>query len=300
MAEATWPGLQIAELRGNLLHPDEPLQLDVRDSDFVGEASLMGHGLQMWLQTMWFLARTPRETTIVLDEPDVYMHPDLQRRLLDLVRTRYAQLLIATHSIEIVSDVEPSAILSIDRHRPESSFLTDLPGVQEVIDGLGGVHNIQVTRLFGSRAFYLVEGEDVKLLRILQSRLAPTAHPIDLIPHGELGGRGGWASGLPSRLPACNADGETILSYCILDRDYFPDDEVNERYAEAQQWGVQLRVWRRKELENYLLVPAAVNRFITARIPEGGTPPTIDEIAAEIDRIVETMRDAPITEGSPP
>ena len=86
MAEATWPGLQITELEGDETTPSQPLQLRVRDADFVGEVSLMGHGLQMWLQVVWFLARAPKRGTVVLDEPDVYMHPDLQRRLLGLVR----------------------------------------------------------------------------------------------------------------------------------------------------------------------------------------------------------------------
>jgi len=296
MAEANWPGLQIRELRGDHMHPKEPLELDVRDGDFVGEVNLMGHGLQMWLQTIWFLARTPREATVVLDEPDVYMHPDLQRRLLTLVRTRFRQLLIATHSIEIVSDVDVGCILSIDRRQSESSFVSDLPGVQQVIDDLGGVHNIQVARLFRSRTFFLTEGDDVKILRILQSQAAPQAQPIDLVPHGELGGRGGWASGLPARLPPYNAERQKITSYCILDRDYFPDEEVAERYEEARQWGVQLRVWSRKELENFLLVPDAISRFISSRVDPGAASPTTDEVAEEIDRIAESMKDAPITD----
>lgn len=68
----------------------------------MAEVALMGHGLQMWLQTMWFLCRSSPTATVVLDEPDVYMHPDLQRRLVRLVRGRYPQIIIATHSVEIV------------------------------------------------------------------------------------------------------------------------------------------------------------------------------------------------------
>jgi AAA ATPase domain/AAA domain, putative AbiEii toxin, Type IV TA system len=108
IAESTWPGLQITELEGDPEHPSAPLQLRVRDGRFVGEVSLMGHGLQMWLQIVWFLARTGRDASVVLDEPDVYMHPDLQRRLLGLVRERFHQLLIATHSVEII----PTSILA--------------------------------------------------------------------------------------------------------------------------------------------------------------------------------------------
>jgi AAA domain, putative AbiEii toxin, Type IV TA system len=243
------------------------------------------------------LARAPVGATVVLDEPDVYMHPDLQRRLLNLVRSRFAQLLVATHSIEMISDVDPGAILSVDRHRGKSAFVTDLPGVQAVIDTLGGTHNIQVTRLFRSRTFVLVEGEDMRILRILQSRLAPTTTPIDLTPYGELGGRGGWTSGLPTKLPNRNADGQKIRSYCLLDRDYFPDEEVVERYEEAKQWGINLKVWTRKELENYLLVPSAISRFVAKKAQGSVTPPSPHEVLAEIDGIIESMKDSPITDG---
>jgi hypothetical protein len=134
----------------------------------------------------------------------------------------------------------------------------------------------------------------VKLLRILQTIVAPDALPIDLVRNGEIGGRGGWASGFPARLPTRNADGAKITSYCILDRDYFPDDEIAERYGEAQQRGVNLHVWRRKELENFLLVPDAISRFIGLRTADGVLPPDPNAVASEIDRIVSAMHDSPI------
>jgi AAA domain, putative AbiEii toxin, Type IV TA system len=238
---------------------------------------------------MWFLARADANATVVLDEPDVYMHPDLQRRLLELVRDRFAQLVIATHSIEIISDVDPTAILSINKQRASSRFVTTQPGVQTVIDGLGGVHNVQITRLFTVRRFLFVEGDDVKLLRILQKKAAPAAEPIDLIPHGELGGRSGWLSGLPERV--ASAGDPRITTYCLLDRDYFPQDEVDERYDEARRWRVNLRVWSRKELENFLLVPDAIVRTIEQRLRSGVAAPPIDAVAGKIDELVEAQRE---------
>jgi energy-coupling factor transporter ATP-binding protein EcfA2 len=287
IAEESWPQLQVESV-----DPErrDAIQLFIRDGDFVGEVALMGHGLQMWLQIVWFLARAPQRGTVVLDEPDVYMHPDLQRRLLELVRTGYEQLIIATHSVEIISDVDPRAILSVDRRLPESTFVTSLPGVQEILAGLGSVQNIQVTRLMRSRSFCLLEGDDLKLLRILQSTSRPEQPPIDLVPNAELGGRGGWGSGVPGRIPTKNAEGEKIRAFAILDRDYFSDAEVRERYAEARQWRVQLRVWSRKEIENYLLVPAAIARLIAERVPDGRESPAPDEVASEINAWAEGMR----------
>jgi energy-coupling factor transporter ATP-binding protein EcfA2 len=291
IAERTWPNLQIKSLDVDVAKAAAPLQLLVRDNDFVGEVSLMGHGLQMWLQIVWFLARAPAEGTVVLDEPDVYMHPDLQRRLLSLVRSRFRQLVIATHSVEILSDVDPRFILSVDRRQRESRFVTSLPGLQGVLDNLGSVQNIQVTRLMRSRSFYLVEGDDVKLLRILQSVAQPDASPIDLVPHASLGGRGGWGSGIPARLPHTNAEGASIRAFALLDRDYFPSEEVMERYEEARQWKVQLHVWVRKEIENYLLVPEAIARYIATQAPRAQDAPDAEAVAAETDRIIQAMRD---------
>jgi hypothetical protein len=294
IAEESWPGLQITHFEPHLEEPDRPIELLVRDGGFVGEVALMGHGLQMWLQIVWFLARAPAEGTVVLDEPDVYMHPDLQRRLLNLVRTRFSQLVIATHSVEIISDVDPRSILAIDRRQASSEFVTSLPGLEGVMDGIGSVQNIQLTRLMRADSFYLIEGDDVKLLRILQANAMPDQIPIDLIPHADLGGRGGWGAGVPSRLPKANAEGDRIRAFAILDRDYFPDEEVAERYAEARGWRIQLRVWAQKEIENYLLIPDAIARFVFARVGDLKESPAATLIAEKIDDIVENMREEPI------
>ncbi len=74
-AESTWPGLAIDGIEAEGLGDERRIGLYLRDGGFVGEASAMGHGLQMWLQLMWFLARSRDDGTVVLDEPDVYMHP---------------------------------------------------------------------------------------------------------------------------------------------------------------------------------------------------------------------------------
>jgi hypothetical protein len=108
LAESTWHGLRL-----DPVHDDGTnLTLLVTDGDFVAEVAWMGHGLQMWLQTMWFIAKTPAESTVVLDEPDVYMHPDLQRKLYRLIKTRFAQAIIATHSVEIMAEADPSTNFS--------------------------------------------------------------------------------------------------------------------------------------------------------------------------------------------
>jgi len=116
LAESSWHGLRIRDLRQEGKGDDAVYTLMVQSDDFVAEVGWMGHGLQMWLQTMWFLARSLRHhKTLILDEPDVYMHPDLQRRLVRLEPLQQKQLIITTHSVEIIAEVEAEHVLLVDK-----------------------------------------------------------------------------------------------------------------------------------------------------------------------------------------
>ena len=102
---------------------------------------------------------------VILDEPDVYMHADLQRRLIRTVKGRHPQVIIATHSVEIMDEVDPADVLVIDRDRRKARFAADIPAVQDVVAALGGVHNIQLARLWNAKRCLFVEGDDVRILR---------------------------------------------------------------------------------------------------------------------------------------
>jgi predicted ATPase len=296
MVEQSWPGVRIRELNTIPVEAPPPLpptktllSLLVQNDDFVAEVSRMGHGLQMWLQTMWFLARTPGEATVILDEPDVYMHPDLQRRLVRLVQKRHNQTIIATHSTEIMSDVGAENILIIDKAASTSQFAASLPEVQHVIDTLGGVQNLHLARLWSSKRFLILEGDDLEILDPIHHTLFPdSVVPLQTIPHGEVGGWGGWERAVGGASAIRRAFGTGVNIYAIFDSDYQPANIILDRYERAEQNRIRLHIWGKKEIENYLLVPSAIHRVIALRSTE--RVPSITEISNEIDRIVSSMR----------
>jgi energy-coupling factor transporter ATP-binding protein EcfA2 len=289
LAEETWHGLSIRELDSGRGYPGDPITLQVRCDAFVGEVGWMGHGLQMWLQTMWFLARSRDAETVILDEPDVYMHPDLQRRLIRLLVGQHKQTIVATHSVEIMAEVEPGNILVLDRRRHESQFAKSLPAVQRIIDGIGGVHNLQLARLWSGRKMLLVEGDDLKILKRLHAILFPSAKEgLDQIPNMSINGWAGWPYAIGSSMLMRNALDEQIVSYCILDSDYHPEEEVKKRYAEARQRHVQLHIWQKKEMENYLIVPEVIHRAINKQMQ--GRKIRVGLLATELDRIAESLK----------
>ncbi len=59
LAEKTWPGLRLNEINYDPIA--DLLSLYITDIDFYAEIGLMGSGLQMWLQIIWFLARKKLE-----------------------------------------------------------------------------------------------------------------------------------------------------------------------------------------------------------------------------------------------
>jgi len=292
LVEATWPQLQVLDLIRHGSIGERSLSLNIRDRGFVAEVGAMGHGLQMWMQAMWFLIRASGAKTAILDEPDVYMHPDLQRKLMRVLRTRFPQSIVTTHSTEIVSEVEPSEIIVIDRSRPSSTRLDSLPSVQRVVESIGSIHNLQLTRLWSSKRFILVEGDDLRLLRYFHETVYPnTELPLDTIPNMPIGGWGGWSYAVGTALFLQNAAGDDVRVFCVLDHDYHVPEQITPRQHEAVNRRVQLHIWNRKEIENYLLVPSAIARCIRSAAANVAQPVDAAAVQAQLERIARSLKE---------
>jgi energy-coupling factor transporter ATP-binding protein EcfA2 len=292
LAEETWHGLQVRELQGAGSGQGQPLTLLVRNDDYVSEVATMGHGLQMWLQTMWFLSRVHRDATVILDEPDVYMHPDLQRRLVRHLKSTRQQMVVTTHSVEIMSEVSPEEILVIDRQHEQSQFAASFPAVQRILDHVGSAQNVQLARLWHARKSILIEGKDFRLLCDAFDILFPNDKDgLASLPSMPIGGWGGWQYAVGSSMLLQNSGGQNIAVYCVLDSDYHTEAQKNSRREQASRNSVQLHIWRRKEIENYLLVPPAIQRLIESRIARRTPAPTIPEVERQLETIFATLKD---------
>jgi hypothetical protein len=293
LATETWPGLSISRVETVGPSTSRELLLNVRSDDFVAEVGSMGHGLQMWLQTIWFLARSDNSATVILDEPDVYMHPDLQRRLVRVLKQRFPQVIIATHSVEIIAEAEPDNILILDRSSDSSSYAGSLPAVQQLIDHVGSVHNLQLAKLAHSRRCLFVEGKDARILASLYDVVYPADQDgLRVHPTIEVGGWGGWQYAVGSAMLIRAAAPGVTNAYCVLDSDYHTPEEIEGRYDEADRHDIRLHIWSRKELENFLLIPSVLERYIRSRAPARVTPPLLSEIEAKVDELVDLQKDA--------
>jgi hypothetical protein len=104
-----------------------------------------------------------------------------------------------------------------------------------------------------------------------------------------VGGWGGWNYAVGSSMFLRNSVGEEVVTYCVLDSDYHSNDEIEERLRDATMKGVELHIWRRKEIENYLIVPEAILRAVRSLEPRARDI-SAAQIAQQIDGIADELR----------
>ena len=192
LVTSTWPGIDIRPpefVRATRSF----LQMFYREGGGERELYWSGYGFQVWLQMLMHVMRGARQSVLVLDEPDIYLHPDLQRKLLNLVRHRFGQVFLATHSVEIINESEPGEVATIHSDfRSAKRVMTD-EEYQSLFNYIGSYENVDFSRLGRARRIVFFEGKDKKLLRKFALKLGADdfANDVDTMIL-QSGGFGQW------------------------------------------------------------------------------------------------------------
>lgn len=257
LAEETWNSLEISSPVFNQI--DNIISLVVKDNRFSAEIGKMGSGLQLWLQIMWFISRSKDCDIIILDEPDIYMHSEMQRKILEIVRNKFPQVIIATHSLEIISRVDPEHILEINKKHKTMQYANDVPSVQKIIDDIGGVSNLSLINLGRQRKCLFVEGNDIDILNKFNEKLY--GRQICL-PTFAFGGFSKISHLYGAAKLFFNETDNQIKCFAIADKDYRDEEVVSNICKEAESEHLTLHVWSKKEIENYLINPQVLYKLI--------------------------------------
>jgi predicted ATP-dependent endonuclease of OLD family len=223
----------------------------------------------VWLQLMTALVKLGHVETLVLDEPDIYLHSDMQKKLVTICKERSNQVIIATHAVDIIEEVEPDDIISIDKDSDSSNRLSSIDEVQTIVTELGSSQNLKLVHYYRGKTCLFVEGRDFYYLKILAKTLdVPDFVREDGFSVVPLEGFSNWDRLKDINWIFRNAFGEKIKCYVILDNDYHTEEEQKEISKVLSQQGAKVHIWYRKEVENYLLHYDALYRMFTNKFRE--------------------------------
>jgi hypothetical protein len=135
---------------------------------------------------------------------------------------------------------------------------------------LGSQQNISLAALARNRRVLFVEGDyDFGLIR----RFAKQRGMGDLAVSSGLaampsGGFGSWQRITALSDGIAQALGTDLLIGAVYDRDYFCDDQIEDVLSKLRKSLKFSHVHNRKEIENYLLLPAVLDRVIARGVAE--------------------------------
>jgi len=221
-----------------------------------------GSGFLQWL-SVYALAASGDVDVLLLDEPDAHLHPTLQAQLLNsinvLAESTGKQILVATHSTEILRNAAPESILEVRPSGTHARYLSEEHHKVGLLAGLGSEYAPRIDHLKKSRRAVFVEGtSDVSVLEVVARTLGrrypgPVTFWITPASHRE---RRLLFRALQEEIPGLQA-----LS--LRDRDDEPigttGSDLRDK-SETQSAGFTALKWRRRHIESYLIVPAAVSR----------------------------------------
>jgi energy-coupling factor transporter ATP-binding protein EcfA2 len=264
--KSTWPGMDIDQPEVNILDSKPVLRMFCPEERIPREIFWAGFGFQVWCQMLTYIIKNKNSTLFLIDEPDIYLHSDLQRQLLGILKNLGPDILIATHSTELISESEINDILIINKTNKSGRRIKDIGQLREVFNVLGSNLNPVLTQIAKTKRVLFIEGKDFQVI----SKFAR------IIGYEQVANRTDFAAvpieGFnPTKLRAVKEGiektiGYKILSAVIFDRDYRSEMEVLEEKNELEIGNYFVHIHTRKELENFLLIPEAIDSAIKLRI----------------------------------
>lgn len=218
------------------------------------EISNAGSGFLQFLLLASFLY-VHENSILLLDEPDSHMHVNLQRGMYDwlqgLASKNNVQLLISTHSEVLINSTDTDYICT---------FFSDTPRKitgrnEQIIKALCSITPLDIINAQSQKFIFFAEGSTD--LRIIKAWAGSLEHPV---------------SEKLADIYFYSSENDQISQVREMFKDLkivepeikglFLRDKVSRTTEDQVPAGLEVFYWSRKEIENYLIIPDLLIRFI--------------------------------------
>lgn len=268
MIASTWPGMAVKKPEPD--YGSRQLTMFVSEDRIDREIYWAGFGFQIWCQLLTHISRASNSTLLAIDEPEIYLHPDVQRQLLAILRELPADVLLATHSVEIIGEADPVEILLVQKGKQAAQRLRDVEGMQLALTSIGSAQNVTLAHLARTKKIVFVEGDsDFKTLRrfakVLGFNELSTGNDLTAF---ESGGFSSWEKVKSFAWGAKRTIDSNIKIFAIYDRDYYCEEQLSEILADLRKELSDAEILGRKEMENYLLDIDVLQRVLEKQVDQ--------------------------------
>ncbi|TPL09507.1 hypothetical protein FJ938_06815 [Mesorhizobium sp. B2-4-14] len=245
------------------------------------------------MQMMAQFLRGNGDSILVLDEPDIYLHPELQKRVLRMAKEKFGQIFIATHSTEIMNESEPGDIVLIVYNNRTAIRITTEEGYKKVYSYLGSSENAEFARLARAERIIFFEGKERNLIRkfAIKAKLGEMFQNPKTV-YLQAGGFSQWTRVKEVDWALHNIFDINVKIAALFDRDYRCDEEIHLFKKNLENSSLWIDVLCRKEIENYALVYDPLSEAIKKRVRSRGNNITSDEVSERIVKLSDTYRTA--------
>lgn len=246
------------------------------------------------------------QQVLLIDEPDAHLHLLLQKSIYDELRSvaakRRAQLLVATHSEQVIESADPQD-LYLMYGQPRK--VSDANERALLMHSLGALSHSDLLQANGAAGvLYAEDYTDYAALdafaRVLGDDLALQLMTVRLVRNRS---RAAVPEGLGEVQPARHWEMLQLVNPRLPAAELLDGDSKNrgDQAVTGSPERMQRLRWRFYEIESYLLAPAPWRRFLEAKLGPGDLSRDACQAAmAEMDKLLEpSYRDHPLAPSGP-
>jgi energy-coupling factor transporter ATP-binding protein EcfA2 len=241
-----------------------------------------GTGIGQVLAILYVVLTAEHPRTIIIDEPQSFLHPGAVRKLFDILRRHPEhQYVISTHSAAAIAAAKPNTLLLARMEKGETVIESLDPGETTHLSRMLMELGARLSDVFGADSILWVEGRtEEECFPIIMENAKLTNAATNVLGVNSTGAFGKKTATEAFRLYRRLSETRSLVPPAlgfIFDRETRSAKEIEDLIRES---GGRVQFTSRRMYENYLLNPNAIWAVIHADVPAI----TLDAVAKWIEK----------------
>ena len=236
--ESSWDKIKLDSV--NFIREENKLECFYTEDEILREIAWAGQGLQIWFQIITHFVLLLKKKILILDEPEVNLHPEKQNELASIINQYFVgDTIIATHSIELMNNKNITHIININKRLSKTTFIysSDIIHLEEIRSQIGSGFNFIASQFEDVDCLIFTEdSDDYKILKSIAESLDIKIKDYNIA----INGFQQYKSIVYYKKAYSKLIGKDSLYKVVLDRDYFPDSYLLEIKEFLRKDGIDL------------------------------------------------------------